>query len=84
MSLDTKGQKSLVCEGVIRQLRGQNFAIFWHPTPCVDSFFTLIVNKNRLFWPPSPRPPHFAHIQTKFRGHFFYEDEKLFQWAQIL
>ena len=40
---------------VIQQLRGQNFAIFWHnpsPLPCVD--------KNRHFLTLSP--PHLLHL----------------------
>ena len=36
----------------IQQLRGQNFAIFWPPPPCVDSFFTLRGDKNRNFLTP--------------------------------
>ena len=31
------------------KLRGQNFAIFYPPPPCMDSFYTLTVDKNRLF-----------------------------------
>ena len=46
--------------GGIQQLRGQNFAIFWPPTPCVDSFYTLSVNKNRHFLTPSP--PHLVLV----------------------
>ena len=38
--------------GGIPQLRGQNSAIF--SPPSVDSFYTLSVDKNRLFWPPPP------------------------------
>ena len=42
-------------QGVIQQLRGQNVAIFDpHPTPCVDSFYTLSVDKNRHFMTLSP------------------------------
>ena len=39
---------------VSQKLRGQNFAIFWPPPPCVDSFYTHSMDKNRHFWPPSP------------------------------
>ena len=45
--------------GGIQQLRGQNFAIF-DPPPCVDSFYTLSVDKNKLFLTPSP--PHLVHV----------------------
>ena len=34
-------------EGGIQQLRGQNFAIF-APPPCVDSFYTLSVDRHFL------------------------------------
>ena len=45
--------------GVIQQIRGQNFAIVWPPPPCVDSFYTLSVDKNRHF---DPLPPHLVHV----------------------
>ena len=41
---------------VIQQLRGQNFAIFWQHLSCVDSFYTLRVDKNRHFLPPLTHP----------------------------
>ena len=40
--------------GGIQQLRGQNFAIFWPPRPCVDSFYTLSMDKNKNVLTPSP------------------------------
>jgi len=43
--------------GGIQQLRGQNFAIV--PPPCVDTFYTLSVDKNRHFFTPSP---HLVHV----------------------
>ena len=49
--------------GGIQPLRGQNFAIFLHPPPrppCVDSLFTLSVDKNRHFLTPSP--PHLVQV----------------------
>ena len=45
--------------GVIQQLRGQNFVIFDPPSPCVDCFYTLSVDKDGLFLPP---PPHLVHV----------------------
>ena len=44
-------------KGVIEQLREQNFAIFDYPSPCVDSFYTQSVDKNRHF-----RPLHLVHV----------------------
>ena len=41
-------------QGVIQQLRGQNFAIFLTPPPCVDSFYTRSMDKNIFFFTPSP------------------------------
>ena len=49
----------IITIGGIQQVRGQNFPIFWPPHPCMDSFFTLSVDKNRHFWPP---PPHLVHV----------------------
>ena len=43
--------------GVIQQLRGENFAIFW--PPCMDSFYTPSVDKNRHFLTPTP---HIVHV----------------------
>ena len=48
----------LCWHGGIQQLRGQNFAIFWPPPPCLDSFYTLSVEKNRHFLTPSPQLFH--------------------------
>ena len=39
---------------VIQQLRGQNFAIFRAPIPCMDSFYTVSMDKNKRFLTPSP------------------------------
>ena len=39
--------------GGIQQLRGQNFANFLPLPSCVDSFYTLSVDKNRHFLTPS-------------------------------
>ena len=37
---------------VIQQLRGQNFAIYDpHPPPCMDSFYTVSVEKIDIFYP---------------------------------
>ena len=33
---------------------------FFDPPPCVDSFYTLSVGKNRHFLTPSP--PHLVHV----------------------
>ena len=44
--------------GVIQELRGQNFAIF--SPPCMDSFYTLSVDKNRHFLTRSH--PHLVHV----------------------
>ena len=68
MEMFTKNAKSLYLAntkkidflfGVIQQLRGQNFAIFWptHP-PDVDSFYILSMDKNNCSLTPSPRLPH--------------------------
>ena len=46
--------------GGFQELRGQNFAIFWPPTPGLDSFYTMTVDKNRLFLTPSP--PQLVHV----------------------
>ena len=46
--------------GGIQQLRGQNFATFW-PSTCVDSFYTLSVDKNRHFLTPSLHP-YLVHV----------------------
>ena len=46
--------------GVIQQLRGQNFAIVDPTTTCMDSFYTLSMDKNRHFLTPSP--PHLVHV----------------------
>ena len=46
--------------GVIQQLRGQNLAAFCPPLPCVYSFYTLSVDKNKHFLTPSP--PHIVHV----------------------
>ena len=35
---------------------------FFAPPPCVDSFNTLSVDKNRHFLTPSPPPPHLVHV----------------------
>ena len=65
--LDTAGdaqfpamRRYIDIKGGIQQLRGQNFAIFCPPPPCVDSFYTLSVDKNRHFLTPSP--PHLVHV----------------------
>ena len=47
-------------EGGIQQLRGQNFAIFAPPPACVDSFYTLSVDRH--FLTTSPLPPHLVHV----------------------
>ena len=36
---------------------------FFYPHPCVDSFYTLSMDKNRHFWPP---PPHLVHVVIKW------------------
>ena len=38
--------------GSIQQVCGQNFAIFWPPSPSLDSFYTLSVDKSDISWPP--------------------------------
>ena len=38
---------------------GIQFCHFLTPTPCVDSFYTLSVDKNRHF---DPLPPHLVHV----------------------
>ena len=45
--------------GGVQQLRGQNSDIF-DPPPCVVSFYTISVDKNRHFVTPSP--PHLVHV----------------------
>ena len=59
-SLDIHGDLLMPYQGGIQQLRGQNFSIFDPPPPCVDSFHTLSVDKNRHFLTPSP--PHLVHV----------------------
>ena len=46
---------------------------------CMDSFYTLSVDKNRLFWPPSP--PHLVHVVqiSHFLTIFLYM-KLLVQW----
>ena len=44
--------------GGIQQLCGHKFAIFDPPLPCVDSFYTLGVDKNRHFLTPFPNLVH--------------------------
>ena len=57
-------------KGGIQQLRGQNFAIFWLPYPCVDNFYTLSVDKNRHFLTPSP--PHLVHLVIEWPFNIIY------------
>ena len=37
-----------------------NFCHFLTPPPCIDSFYTLSVNRNRQFLTPSP--PHLVYV----------------------
>ena len=55
---EIRNQKSSL--GVIQKLRGQNFWFFTPPPPhtCVDSFYVLNMDKNRLFWPTLLIFPH--------------------------
>ena len=50
--------------GAIQQLRGQNFAIYWHrppsgPLPAWTVFIPWAWTKRDIFWPP---PPHLVHV----------------------
>ena len=48
-------------KGAFKNNCGQNFAIFWPwPPLCVNSFYTLNVDKNRHFLTHSP--PHLVHV----------------------
>ena len=50
-----RSPNSLIFLGVSQQLRRQNFAPFFDPSPpCVDSYYTLSVDKNRHFLTPFP------------------------------
>ena len=46
--------------GVIQQLRGHNFAIFWPtPPPVWTVFIPWALTKTDIFWPP---PPQLVHV----------------------
>ena len=80
--------------GGIQQLRGQTFAIFLPPPPCVDSFYTLSVDKNRHFWPPPPSscprsywmPPYMKGLHDFVEGlySFFFSVFKLRELLEFL
>ena len=46
--------------GGIQQLRGHNFAIFWPPTPWVDSFLYPERGEKQTFF--DPLPLHLVHV----------------------
>ena len=48
------------CFGVIQQLRGQNFAIFWPPSPLRGQFLYPKCGQKQTFF--DPFPPHLVHV----------------------
>ena len=58
-------------KGGIQQLRGQNFAIFWPPPPCVDSFLYHEHGQKQTFLTLSP--PHLFHVKTVSKWMSLYK-----------
>ena len=59
----------------IQPLRGQNFAIVWPPPTCVDSFYTLSVDKNRHFLTPSSCPRSYWLAPKWSENAFLIEED---------